>query len=464
MQNSDNNKKPLGKHIASGMTKTIQKEDVLLDESDVYGDEADLPAKRKRAVSERSRIASNQETPSVKIPYKKVKKKRKKSVGRKVRRKRRTLFEILSATGDDSFFKPLNIFGREIRFWPIIVLAFLLIMGAGIMLNNSNVAAVEQPITVVGLPEDLEGYQIAVISDLNGRRFGDEQSLLLRTLNNMSYDIIFCIGDMVGEGGNPEPFYEFLDGLNNPGRVYFICGDSDPGPFVETTRNITGTLSQMVLEDWILGAIERGANYVDAPMSIAVKNAKLWISPATMLNLEAAATRDTWEEQTEQEEDGVLSGIAEDYATLPMTSYRYQQALEFYEAQRNMTSSDLHIALAHEPPSEDYIYTCQEHTVNSGRYLIQPELIVAGHYCGGVWKFPFIGPIYVPDKLLPRNGWLPELEKVHGLSTIGETQMYISAGLSTNADVPLMPFRLSNSPEITVLTLTSTLPENMLIG
>ena len=45
---------------------------------------------------------------------------------------------------------------------------------------------------------------------------------------------------------------------------------------------------------------------------------------------------------------------------------------------------------------------------------------------------------------------------------MGETQVYITRGLSTNGDVPLMPFRLFNQPEISVLTLTSTLPENML--
>lgn len=81
-----------------------------------------------------------------------------------------------------------------------------------------------------------------------------------------------------------------------------------------------------------------------------------------------------------------------------------------------------------------------------------------------MWQLPFIGPVYVPDKLLDRNGWFPELSKVHGLSSIGETQMYITGGLSVNGDVPLMPFRLNNSPEISFLTLTSTLPENMLLS
>ena len=49
-----------------------------------------------------------------------------------------------------------------------------------------------------------------------------------------------------------------------------------------------------------------------------------------------------------------------------------------------------------------------------------------------------------------------------GLSQIGETQVYISGGLSTTASVPLLPFRLFNDPEITAMKLTAKLPGSML--
>ena len=79
-----------------------------------------------------------------------------------------------------------------------------------------------------------------------------------------------------------------------------------------------------------------------------------------------------------------------------------------------------------------------------------------------MWRLPFIGAFYVPDSTMPRGGWFPDQSDVSGLSTVGEAQVYITRGLSTNGSVPFMPFRLFNSPEISVLTLTSTLPENML--
>ena len=137
-------------------------------------------------------------------------------------------------------------------------------------------------------------------------------------------------------------------------------------------------------------------------------------------------------------------------------------AQRLYDAQRSMSTSDIHISLAHEPPTDNFIYTSEDHNPESERFLDSPELLLAGHYCGGVWQLPLIGAVYVPDKTLPRGGWFPAGERVSGLSVVGETQVYVTKGLSTNGSVPLMPFRLFNPPEISVLTLTSTLPENML--
>ena len=436
------------------------------DESSLYGDEADIPLRRKKSSRREKDKKSGGKKPShipdlFRVPGDDDGKKKKKK--RKARKRTyRSLFDLMSATGSDSFFKPLRIFGWEIRFWPIFLLGIIVLLAFGVMLNNSNLSVKEQRVTVVGLPEGLEDFRIIVLSDMNGKRFGDSQSLLLRTINNLSYDAIFCVGDMVGKSGNAEPFLEFLDGLRRPDKVYFICGDSDPGPFVQTPRSITGTLSQIVLEDWILGAIERGAHYVDAPMKITVKGASLWLSPATMLNLETVSTVESWREQTEQEEDGVITGIEADYNTLPKTDYRYQTMQKLYDAQREMSVSDIHIALAHEPPSDEFIYTSEDHNPQTDRYLVAPELIVAGHYCNGVWRLPFFGAIYVPDETLPRGGWFPDQSRINGLINVDEAQLYITGGLSNNSAVGLMPFRLFNGPEISVITLTSTLPENML--
>ena len=470
MQDSDKKPKRAGRHAAQApeaVETGLPEEDRVhatiphapddaIDEYDLLGDEGDIPIRiGKKKSAEPKKKARKKARP-------RKRRRQEKLFSEKRFHSHRSLFEIMSATDEDSFFKPLTLFGREIRFWPLFVLALFVMLIGVIIISNGNLKETDQSVIVVGLPEDLENYQILVLSDLNGRRFGDQQSALIREIENIGYDMILCVGDMVGKDGDPTPFYEFLENLNRPGRVYFVCGDCDPGPFVETARPIEGTLEQLVLEDWILGAIERGAHYIDAPTAVTVGGAKLWLTPTIYLNLDAVAYREDWRNQTEQEQDGVIMGLGANYNSLPFTSYRYEQAKRFYNAVREIASTDFMIGLSHVVPEDDFIRSASTHDLQGDNYLFEPELIVSGHYCGGMWKLPLLGAFYVPNRMLPRNGWFPKQEDVCGLSAVGESQVFITNGLSNTSAIPVLPFRVFNDPEIAVLKLTAKLPDNML--
>lgn len=452
-------KKRVGKHAAP--PESIRKDEVLRTDADLYGDEADVPLRPRK---KKQPVSKGKPRRTKKVPSKKkasVFSRLSASIGKPRFRKRRALFEIIRSE-DNTRFKTVLIYGHRVAFWPLAIMAAFAAIVVMVFMNNSNISVLQEKVTIVGLPSDLENYKILVISDLNGRRFGDEQSALLRTIGNLDYDAVFFLGDMVGKGGDPEPFYELLEGIPSSKEMFFICGDADPGPYVDTPRDITGTLSELVLEDWILGAIERGAVYVNSPVCLTVGSSNLWITPSTLMNLEATELLNTWKEQTEQEQDGVISGLEADYRTLPITSYRYRIAQNFYNTVDSISEDDFMLMLSHEVPSKKSIYVTSSHTSDSGKYLGSPELILAGHYCGGVWRLPLLGAFYVPDNMLARNGWFPAQSDVRGLSAVGETQVYITGGLSTNSATPFMAFRLFNQPEISLLTLTATLPESML--
>ena len=485
-------KRRVGKHAAP---ERAPEEDVLRDAADVYGDETDIPIRRRKKKKARPsggetagggepaakdaaggagskgappRAASGKRRSGRKASEKKAsgKKRKRPTLAARLRalganRTYRQPRKLLEIAVDSEDRRVIHVLGRRLSLRAIIALAAALAVIVLVFFNNSNIAVREATVTVVGLEDDLEDFRILAISDLNGRRFGDEQSALLRTINNLDYDAVFFLGDMVGAGGDPEPFYELLNGLAGT-DMYFICGDSDPGPYVDTPRDITGTLSQIVLEDWILGAIERGATYVDSPVRLDVGESTIWIAPSTLLNVEAGEFLATWQSQMEQEEEGVLAGLQVDYDTLPVTSYRQRIAQNFYNAFSAMEDGDFYLSLAHQVPSDDILRAAASHSSDEGRYLGAPELVLAGHYCGGVWQLPLLGAFYIPDDSMPRNGWFPAQEDVSGLSTVGETRVYITGGLSVNADTPLMAFRLLNQPEISLLTLTATLPESML--
>ncbi len=424
------------------------------DELSQYGDEQDMPVRRRR---------SAKATGKKKKPQKKTAAKKNK----KARKKRRSFFEwLFSGTTRRSGrrFDSLRLFGRDVRlsFWPVFLVVIVLLLAIVVLLQGNSISVDEQQVTMVGLPEDLEGYRILLLSDLNGRRFGDEQATILREIGTLDYDAVFIAGDMVGSGGDPQPFYELLEGLPSSKPVYFIAGDSDPQPVLDVTRDITGTVEQMVLADWILGAIERGATYVDAPVELNVGDSSIWISPADMLNLDAGELANTCEEQMLQEQEGTVLGLQSDHDTLPSTTYRYERAQRLLNAVNSMTAADVHISLAHEPPSDDFLYASSTHNSSEEKYLTQPSLVLAGHYCGGVWRLPLVGALYIPSSTAERHGWFPAQEDVQGLSTAGGTQLYITAGLSTTDSAPLMFFRFLNRPQISIIELTATLPQSML--
>ena len=424
------------------------------DELSQYGDEQDMPVRRRR---------SAKATGKKKKPQKKTAAKKNK----KARKKRRSFFEwLFSGTTRRSGrrFDSLRLFGRDVRlsFWPVFLVVIVLLLAIVVLLQGNSISVDEQQVTMVGLPEDLEGYRILLLSDLNGRRFGDEQATILREIGTLDYDAVFIAGDMVGSGGDPQPFYELLEGLPSSKPVYFIAGDSDPQPVLDVTRDITGTVEQMVLADWILGAMERGATYVDAPVELNVGDSSIWISPADMLNLDAGELANTCEEQMLQEQEGTVLGLQSDHDTLPSTTYRYERAQRLLNAVNSMTATDVHISLAHEPPSDEFLYASSTHNSSEEKYLTQPSLVLAGHYCGGVWRLPLVGALYIPSSTAERHGWFPAQEDVQGLSTAGGTQLYITAGLSTTDSAPLMFFRFLNRPQISIIELTATLPQSML--
>lgn len=428
------------------------------DELSQYGDEQDVPVRRRRR--------SGKTAAKAKAGKKKKASAKKKGKGARGK-KRRSFFEWLFSGSPKRAPRrrgALRLFGREIHlsFWPVFLVGIALLLALMVLLQGNSLTVDEQEVTMVGLPEELEGYRILLLSDLNGRRFGDEQTTILREIGTLDYDAVFIVGDMVGRGGDPEPFYELLEGLPSSRPVYFIAGDSDPQPVLDTTRDITGTVEQMVLADWILGAIERGATYVDAPVELEVGNASIWISPADMLNLNASELADTCEEQMLQEQEGTVLGLQSDHDTLPATTYRYERAQRLLQAVNSMTATDVHISLAHEPPSDEFLSASAAHASSGEKYLTQPSLVLAGHYCGGVWRLPGLGAFYIPSSTADRHGWFPAQEDVQGLSNAGGTQMYITAGLSTTGSAPLMFFRFLDRPQISIIELTATLPQNML--
>ncbi len=231
---------------------------------------------------------------------------------------------------------------------------------------------------------------------------------------------------------------------------------------LKAPREISGTLEEVVLSDWVLGAKQRGAQLLSSATAIPVGKAKLWLTPASQLNLNITESLKTARGAEDAGDRGHPGRAGGDYNNLPFTTWRYNQMKASQDAIPAMSAEDVQIALSHIPPSEQYINVSQELGARGTRaYLYTPDLVLAGHYCGGGWKLPFIGAFYIPSTLYARHGWFPAQSDVEGMKQLGGTLVYTSPGLGMTDRIYLPKFRLLNSPKISVLTLTSAISDLM---
>lgn len=331
-----------------------------------------------------------------------------------------------------------------------------------LMMSNSDILVDKATLAIAGLSEDFEGYKILLLSDLHGEWLGDNQAKLLSTVNQQSYDVAIFAGDMVGRDGDSQPFLTLLSGMTGNKPVYFIAGDSDPGPLLEQPRSLqSGTLEQFTLEDWILEAEKLGATYLDTATSVKVGSSTLWLTPATLLNVNASETLSQLNAQAALETEEVLAGLDAAYQALPFTTYRQQCYETLATAVKTMDSGDLHIAVAHQPPSDEYLQSAYASS-ESDSFLRAVDLVLAGHYCGGNWKLPFVGALYIPASDAARHGWFPAQSQVEGYRLSGSTGVYVTGGLGATDAIATPALRLANRSKVTVITLTSAMNNNLM--
>ncbi|MBR3505157.1 MAG: metallophosphoesterase [Clostridia bacterium] len=359
----------------------------------------------------------------------------------------------------NEFVKKRMSWVQKVRFSGFVVGSIVLLALMLLLLNNSSIQVEEKTVSIAGLSSDFEGYRIVLLSDLHGREYGDKQATLLRRLNAQKYDMMVLAGDMVGKSGNPEALYHLLEGKTSPAPVYFIAGDSDPGPLLAEPRDTTGLLENYVLEDWILGAIQRGATYLSSPVLIEKGSSRLWLTPESMLDIEASPLLSQLNAQYRSESGAYVNGSEAARITLPLTAWRVQCAEALLNAVTSIENSDLHIAVAHYPPIDPY----NAASGYSGSGMLRtPDLVLAGHYCGGGWKVPVFGALYVPAIEAPRHGWFPEQSLVEGERRLANVTVYTTGGLAMTDAIKLPGFRMNNQPKITILTLTAALTDDLL--
>lgn len=301
-------------------------------------------------------------------------------------------------------------------------------------------------LTVLNLPDDLEGFSILHLSDLHGARFGEEQKAVKAALGTTRYSCVVMTGDMLGEDGDIQPLLELIALMPHDTPKLMIPGDTD-GPAVETRAHS----SLSVYSAWAEELMAAGVQILDRPLLITRgKNGRIWFIPEELYALDLDGMSSSFRKQLDELNGRKTSLTADDAAHIRALEYEVQRIEDLKEIKKEFLPTDIQVVLTHTPLSGDYISDIVSWTEKEDLFSLRyASLILAGHYNGGQWRIPFVGAVYVPEL-----GWFPEDEQVQGLSYVDGIPQYISPGMGSDPHYERQPGRIFNSPVLTRIVLT----------
>ena len=339
-------------------------------------------------------------------------------------------------------------FRRPHRFFRTLLLLIVLLVTTFFVSNflvTKRIRIDEVRLTVLNLPVDLEEYSILHISDLHGARYGEKQKAIETALGSMRYSCVVMTGDMLGEGGDIDPLLELIDLMPDDTPKYLIPGDMD-GALIDTDAH--GSLSPYA--DWALRLQEAGVILLDRPMSETRGKGTIRFVPEDIYMLDLDTTESVYQKQVQSLNERATSLTADEAARIRALEFELERLEEIRAVKKEFKPEDIQIVLTHTPLTEDYVKSMiswtEKDTVFSIRYA---SLILAGHYNGGQWRIPGVGPVYVPEL-----GWFPKDSEIQGLAYLDNIPQYISPGLGSDPHYEHQPGRVFNSPVITKITLT----------
>ena len=346
------------------------------------------------------------------------------------------------------FAREENRYARARRFRNVVLL-FIPILLAALLVGNfmvsRRVVFDDFRLTVLNLPEDLEQYSILHLSDLHGARYGRRQKAIETALGTSRYSCVVMTGDMLGDNHDVEPLLELVALMPATTPKYYVPGDMD-GDYLDSRAHS----SLSVFTDWAVRLQQAGITILDRPVSETRGKGTIWFIPEDLYNVNLDNLEDVYRKQLASMNERASSLTPDDAARVRVLEYELQRIADIRERSAMIAAGDIQVVLTHTPLTEEYVRSMFSWSAKEEFFSMRyASLILAGHYNGGQWRIPFVGPIYVPEL-----GWFPPDSEVKGLNYPNGIPQYISPGLGSDPHYQYQPGRLFNSPTITRITLT----------
>lgn len=290
------------------------------------------------------------------------------------------------------------------RRFKIVTLLIVLILFVYLYFENTSLFIVQKNEIVSNkIDSNFDGYKILQLSDLHSREFGENNIKLINKIYKIDPDIIVCTGDMMNSTEDDgHVFINLVKKISKDYPVYYIDGNHEQ--LVE--YNNVGVYDEFI------------SSLKDLNVKV-VKNTKIKLQKgSSYIN---------------------MYGLNVDLVYYSTKSALKESNIEYTEDNFSKTinketfeNNKYNILLTHNPI---YFEVYEKSGV---------DLILSGHVHGGIIRIPFKGGLLSPDQ-----EWFPKY--YHGLYTINDTNMIVSAGLGNDT----VNFRIFNPFEMNLITLRS---------
>lgn len=313
---------------------------------------------------------------------------------------------------------------------------------------NHTVTYEKQYVTVTNLPSSLDNWTILHLSDLNGASIGENQSAIRKAIGTRSVSCVVLSGNMVGEKGDVQPVLDLIGILPKDTPILLLPGSDDPALYA--TKAGSG-LSPYA--DWAQRLIDAGVTILDEPVSFQRDKSTIWFVPAYLYEYDLEDAQKAYQNQLDTL-NALTEALTPDQAAQKRNAeYQVGRMQRIREKIATITDRHIQIAVTHMPLTKEHVASIKAGTAAKDAFsLHHVSLVLAGGYCGGQWRLPGVGAIWAPEL-----GFFPEETLVSGLGYLNGIWQYISPGLGTNPMYPALPFRMFNSPTITLLVLSTSM-------
>ena len=311
---------------------------------------------------------------------------------------------------------------RKIRRLRVIVIILLIVLAAvataAIYKDTKTLELSYYDINSAKLSKDFDGYKIVQISDLHNDEFGDNNDELVSLISHQNPDMIAITGDIL-DSYRPdiEVCKHFIYEIVKIAPVYFVNGNH------ESRFDDEEKYSEDYYKELCEYMENNGVKIINnESVDLKVGDSKIVISAIDDPEF-YVMDKDEYKSSEYAKEGYKYSDYVKKFNELYT-----KKAIDNLDLDRQ----SFNLLLYHRPTFFD-IY----HDENI-------DLVLSGHYHGGIVRLPKFGAVFVPDQ-----GFFPDYAE--GLITKDNTNLVVSRGLGTSS----FPFRVNNRPEVVVISLHS---------